>query len=49
MQQQQPGAGLVPVPRPVIVPQRAPAAGRPLPLKHAVVVGKSAAKAGKAR
>jgi MerR family transcriptional regulator/heat shock protein HspR len=43
MQHQQPGAGLVPVSRPVMVPQRA--AGRPLPLRNAVVVGKSVAKA----
>jgi MerR family transcriptional regulator/heat shock protein HspR len=47
-QQQQPGAGLVPVPRPAIVPQRA-AAGKALPLKGAVAAGKSAAKAAKAR
>jgi MerR family transcriptional regulator/heat shock protein HspR len=46
-QQQQPGAGLVPIARPEIVPQRA-AMGKPLPLKGAVVVGKSG-KAAKAR
>ena len=47
-QQQQPGAGLVPVPRPAIVPQRA-AVGKALPLKGTVAAGKSAAKAAKAR
>jgi hypothetical protein len=48
MQQQQPGSGLVPVPRPAIVPQRA-AMGKPLPLKGSVAAGKGAAKAAKAR
>ena len=46
-QQQQPGAGLVPVPRPAMVPQRA--AGKALPLKGSVAPGKSAARAAKAR
>ena len=48
MQQQQPGAGLVPVSRPAIVPQR-PAAGKSAPLRTAVVVGKSAGKAAKSK
>jgi MerR family transcriptional regulator/heat shock protein HspR len=48
-QQQQPGSGLVPVPRPAMVPQRA-AVGKALPLKGSVATGKSAAaKAAKAR
>jgi MerR family transcriptional regulator/heat shock protein HspR len=47
-QQQQPGSGLVPVPRPAIVPQRA-ATGKALPLKGSVAAGKGAAKAAKAR
>ena len=47
-QQQQPGAGLVPMPRPAIVPQRS-AAGRPISLKAAVLAGKSAAKGSKAK
>jgi MerR family transcriptional regulator/heat shock protein HspR len=47
-QQQQPGAGLVPVSRPAIVPQRS-AAGRPISLKAAVLAGKSAAKGSKAK
>ena len=47
-QQQQPGAGLVPVPRPAIVPQRA--GGRPTASRGgAVLTGKSAAKTVKAR
>jgi MerR family transcriptional regulator/heat shock protein HspR len=46
MQQQQPGAGLVPVSRPAMVPQRA--GGRPT-LKNTIVAGKSAAKTVKAR
>jgi MerR family transcriptional regulator/heat shock protein HspR len=49
MQQQQPGAGLVPVSRPAMVPQRA-AGGRPTASKGgAVLAGKSAAKTVKAR
>jgi len=48
MQQQQPGAGLVPVLRRPIVTQRA-AVGKPLPLKGSVAAVKSAAKAAKAR
>jgi len=48
MQQQQPGAGLVPMPRPAVVPQRV-APGRPIPLKAALVSGKSAAKAARDR
>ena len=48
MQQQQPGAGLVPVSRPAMVPQRA--GGRPTALRAgAVLAGKSAAKTVKAR
>jgi MerR family transcriptional regulator/heat shock protein HspR len=47
-QQQQPGAGLVPVSRPAIVPQRS-AAARPISLKAAVLAGKSAAKGSKAK
>jgi MerR family transcriptional regulator, heat shock protein HspR len=43
MQQQQPSAGLVPVHRPAIVPQRTGAA-KPVPFKAAVVAGKSAGK-----
>jgi MerR family transcriptional regulator, heat shock protein HspR len=46
--QQQPGAGLVPVARPVMVPQRGPAAGKASPLKSHVVVAK-AVRAAKAR
>ena len=38
MQQQQPGSGLVPVSRPVIVPQRGGAA-KQTPLRGAVLVG----------
>jgi MerR family transcriptional regulator/heat shock protein HspR len=49
MQQQQPGAGLVPVARPAMVPQRA-AGGRPTASRGgAVLAGKSAAKTVKAR
>jgi MerR family transcriptional regulator/heat shock protein HspR len=48
MQQQQPSAGLVPMPRPAIVPQRA-AAGKVIPLKGAVVGGKSAGKSAKGK
>jgi MerR family transcriptional regulator/heat shock protein HspR len=47
-QQQQPGAGLVPMPRPVMVTQRA-AQARAVPLKVAVVAGKSSAKAARAK
>jgi MerR family transcriptional regulator/heat shock protein HspR len=47
--QQQPGAGLVPVSRPTIVPHRATPAGRPTPLKTTVVAGKSVARAAKAK
>jgi MerR family transcriptional regulator/heat shock protein HspR len=45
MQQQQPGAGLVPMPRPAFVPHRVVAAGKPITLKTAVVPGKKSAKA----
>jgi MerR family transcriptional regulator/heat shock protein HspR len=48
MQQQQPGSGLVPVPRPAMVPQRA-AIGKALPLKGSVTAAKGAAKAAKVR
>ena len=44
-QQQQPGAGLVPVSRPMIVPQRARRAGQ-LPLKSTIVAGKGARQGG---
>ena len=47
-QQQQPGAGLVPVARPVIVQQRGPGMGKPSPPKSNVVVEKTT-KAAKAR
>ncbi len=47
MQQQQPGAGLVPVSRPAMVPQRA-AGGRPT-LKNTIAAGKSAARTVKGR
>jgi MerR family transcriptional regulator/heat shock protein HspR len=47
-QQQQPGSGLVPVPRPMMVPHRGPVAGKPLPLKSAIA-GKAAAKAARAK
>src|ERR1035438_6852632 len=47
--QQQPGAGLVPVSRPAIVPHRATPAGRTTPLKTTVVAGKSVARAAKAK
>jgi MerR family transcriptional regulator, heat shock protein HspR len=46
--QQQPGAGLVPVARPAIVPQRGSAMGKASPLKSHVVVER-VAKAAKAR
>ena len=41
MQQQQPGAGLVPMPRPAIVPHRVVASGKPPLPKSAVVTAKS--------
>jgi len=46
--QQQPQAGLVPMPRPAMVAQRA-AAGKVFPLKGAVVSGKSAGKTAKGK
>jgi hypothetical protein len=55
IQQQQPSAGLVPMPRPVIVPQRAAAGkvvalpGKAAALKGAIVGGKSAGKAAKGK
>ena len=48
MQHQQPGAGLVPVARPVIVPHRS-APGRPASPKAAVLAGKGGAKGSKAQ
>jgi MerR family transcriptional regulator/heat shock protein HspR len=53
-QQQQPGAGLVPMPRPVIVPQRAAGKvvalpGKAAALKGAIVGGKSAGKTAKGK
>ena len=45
-QQQQPGAGLVPVARPIIVPHRAPAIGKP-PAVKTYPVGEKSAKAAK--
>ena len=48
MQQHQPGAGLVPVPRPAIVPHRVVGAGKPPLAKSAVVPAKSS-KTTKAR
>jgi hypothetical protein len=60
-QQQQPGAGLVPMPRPVIVAQRAAGKGAVLPgkaaalsekaaaLKGAILGGKSAGKTAKGK
>jgi len=47
--QQQPGAGLVPVSRPAIVPHRSATAGRPVPLKTTVVSGRSSTKAVKTK
>src|SRR6202789_1603913 len=44
MQQQQPGAGLVPVARPAIVPQRVTTAAKASMLKSAAVVGRSGAR-----
>ncbi len=55
MQQQQPQAGLVPMPRPAIVPQRAAAGktvalpGKAAALKGSVLSGKSAGKAAKGK
>ena len=49
IQQQPPGAGLVPVSRPAIVPHRAAGAGRPISLKAAVLAGKNAVKNSKAK
>ena len=55
IQQQQPSAGLVPMPRPVIVPQRAAAGkvvalpGKAAALKGAIVGGRSAGKAAKGK
>ena len=46
MQHQQPSAGLVPVARPMMVPQRGPA-GKPASLRGAVVAGRSAKAKGK--
>jgi MerR family transcriptional regulator/heat shock protein HspR len=48
MQQQQPGAGLVPMPRPAIVPHRVVAAGKSPLVKSAVVAAKNS-KTTKAR
>lgn len=48
-QQQQPGAGLVPMPRPAFIPHRVPAVLKPIVLKTAVVAGKSPAKSAKAK
>ncbi len=48
-QQQQPGAGLVPVSRPAIVPQKAAVAARAIPSKSAVLGAKSAAKNSRAK
>jgi MerR family transcriptional regulator/heat shock protein HspR len=47
MQQQQPQAGLVPMPRPAIIPQRA--AGKAAALKGTVLSGKSAGKTAKGK
>jgi MerR family transcriptional regulator/heat shock protein HspR len=47
IQQQQPQAGLVPMPRPAIFPQRV--VGKAGALKGAVLSGKSAGKAGKGK
>jgi MerR family transcriptional regulator/heat shock protein HspR len=49
MQQQQPGAGLVPVARPAIVPQRVTTAAKASMLKSAAVVGRSGARSVKPR
>jgi MerR family transcriptional regulator/heat shock protein HspR len=46
-QQQQPGAGLVPMPRPAFVAQRA--AGKAVPLKGAILGGKSVGKTAKGK
>ena len=48
MQQQQPQAGLVPMPRPAVFPQRA-AAGKAAALKGTVLSGKSAGKTAKGK
>ena len=47
IQQQQPSAGLVPMPRPAFVAQRA--AGKVVPLKGAILGGKSAGKSAKGK
>jgi MerR family transcriptional regulator/heat shock protein HspR len=55
MQQQQPGAGLVPMPRAVIVPQKSSSAKstvlprKAVPLKGAILNAKNAAKGSKAK
>jgi len=49
MQQQPQGAGLVPVPRPMIVPQRAATAERAQGTRNAVEAGRGTAKSTKAR
>jgi MerR family transcriptional regulator/heat shock protein HspR len=48
-QQQQPSAGLVPMPRPAFMAQRPAAAAKAIPLKPTVLGGKSAAKNSKAK
>jgi MerR family transcriptional regulator/heat shock protein HspR len=48
-QQQQPSAGLIPVSRPAIVPQKTAVTGRAIPLKSAVLGAKSAAKNGRGK
>ena len=48
-QQQQPGAGLVPIPRPAFIPHRAPVVAKPIIVKTAVVAGKSPAKTAKTK
>jgi MerR family transcriptional regulator/heat shock protein HspR len=47
--QQQPGAGLVPMPRPVIVAHRSGSFGRAAAAKTVILGGKSAAKTSKAK
>ena len=49
MQQQQPGAGLVPMPQPAFIPHRVPAIAKPIVMKTAAVAGKSPAKTAKAK
>jgi MerR family transcriptional regulator/heat shock protein HspR len=49
MQQQQPGAGLVPMPRPAIVAHRSGSFGRAAAAKTVILGGKSAAKTSKAK